>query len=209
MKRFMMAVLVTMAAMCVTVPAFAGNGMTSDTVNSAGFSKLSEAEKAEVLKLVADKAAAQKVDVPGSLEKVVDKVTPTAEGVDKWMTVGEKFGKMMGGAAKEVGIAVNDFVKTPVGMMTAGLIVWHYTGGVMVHIFGGLLILVVGFTYMRILMNRSCDWVITYDAERKNVFGNPVVLSKKRSEMSDDALCGYGIAGVVLLIVSLIAIFTY
>lgn len=212
MKRFMMAVMVMLAAMFATFPAFAGNGLSSDQVGSAGFNKLSEAEKAEVIKMVADKAAAQaaqNADVPNTIEKVVDKVTPTAEGADKWLTVGEKFGKMMGGAAKEVGIAVNDFVKTPVGMMTAGLIVWHYTGGMMIHLFGGILVMIVGFVFIRIMLNRSVSWKVEYDKERKNVFGNYVVTNKTRSELSDDEIVGYLFAAAVVIVASLITIFTY
>ena len=99
MKKFFAAIL-----MMVSISAWAGN--TSDAVNSAGFSKLTEAEKAEVIKIVADKASSKDSSVPVAL---------TEDRVEKWVKIGSNIGQGLAGAAKEVGVAVNDFSQTPVG----------------------------------------------------------------------------------------------
>lgn len=211
MKRFVMAALVSIAAVFATAPALA-QSLNSETVKNAGFGKLSEAEKAEVVKMVADKVAAAEASVkkgPIDLEKVVDAVTPTAEGVDKWLNVGEKFGKMIGGAARETGVAVNEFVKSPVGMLTAGLIVWNYMGNMLTHVFGGILVLIVGFAYLRYMINRSVDWEYEYDPNRKNIFGNSILVSKKRAELSDDATGWFTVCGALVIGVAIAVAFTY
>lgn len=211
MKRFIMSAAVALASAFAIVPAHA-DSLNSETVKSAGFSKLSEAEKAEIVKLVADKAAAAEATIkksPIDFEKVVDAVTPTPDGMDKWLNVGERFGKMIGGAARETGVAVNEFVNTPVGLLTAGLIVWNYMGSMLTHVFGAIMILIIGFTYLRYMVNRSVDWEYTYDKERRNIFGNAIVIAKTRSELSEGAVAGFTFCGAVVIAAAMIVMFTY
>lgn len=46
----------------------------------------------------------------------------------EWAEVGQQLGQAIAVTAKELNIAVNDFVKTPVGMMTAGIVIYSYLG---------------------------------------------------------------------------------
>lgn len=122
--------------------------------------------------------------------------------VDKYVDVGERIGKMMGGAAKEVGIAVNDFVKTPVGLMTAGLIVWHYMGGMLVHVIMGMIMFAVTFGLLFWYSRRLCATTITRDiAGGRNWLGQYPVITIERSAIDDDAfgvlLFGYFISIVI------------
>ena len=140
------------------------------------------------------------------------KATPleTAEKVDKWVDVGERLGKMMGGAAREVGIAVNDFVKTPVGMMTAGLIVWNYMGSMLIHVVGGFTILFITFGLLTWYSGRLREVTITYDKEAgRNWLGRYPVLKREVTAMESDSwgflLFGYAVS----LAVSLFAIFSW
>lgn len=86
--------------MMLSLSTFAGQGgLSSDNLNSAGFAKLSEAEKAEIIKQVADKAAAKNfLGQTEDQEKAVDKV-------ERWADVGAKIGQGLAGAAKELGVA--------------------------------------------------------------------------------------------------------
>jgi len=191
MKKFFAVIL-----MMVSISAWAGN--TTDAVHSAGFNKLSETEKAEIIKMVADKAS-QKDVMP----------TMTEDKVEKWVKIGSNIGQGLAGAAKEVGVAVNDFATTPVGQLTMLLIVWHMIGAQLIHVFGGILIWIVGISIIRHTIRRAYPSKITYSKEVKNIFGNYAIESVEPIAMSDDNAAGWLIAYGLVLIAGLIAIFTF
>lgn len=171
--------LIAIAAMALSLSAFA-----AVEVNTSG---LTDAQKAELVK----QAEAMKMTSTPEAQLV--------EKVDKWVDVGEKVGKMMGGAAKEVGIAVNDFVKTPVGLMTAGIILWNYMGGMIIHVVAGAIFFVVSFSLLTYMMRRCALVKITYDKDAgKNWLGRYAVLKVERDGLSESEqvglLLGYAIA---------------
>ena len=166
MKKF-----IAMIALAISATAFAGT-VEVDTRGLSAEQKAQLVQQAEAMK----------------------KATPleVADKVDQWVNVGEKIGKMMGGAAKEVGIAVNDFVKTPVGMMTAGLIVWNYMGGMIVHVTAGAIFFVVSFSLLTYMMRRCSTVHVAYDKEAgKNWLGRYAVLKTERRGMSDSQQIGF------------------
>ena len=191
--------LFAIALMLFSAVSFAGN--TADAVNSAGFSKLSEAEKAEVIKMVADKAATKEAGMIPQLA--------SEDKVEKWVKIGSNIGQGLAGAAKEVGVAVNDFAKTPVGQMTMVLIVWHMIGAQLIHVFGGILIWIVGIAIIRHMVARAYPSKITYSKEVKNIFGNYAVESVEPIAINDDNAAGWLCAYGIVLIAGLIAIFTF
>lgn len=193
MKKFFAVIL-----MAVSFSAFAGND--SETVRNAGFARLSEAEKAEVIKMVADKAASKDASVPAAL---------TEDKVEKWVKIGSNIGQGLAGAAKEVGVAVNDFSQTPVGQLAMLLIVWHMIGAQLIHVLGGILIWIVGIAIIRHMVARAYPSKITYSKEVKNMFGNYVVEKVEPMAISDDNAAGWLFAYGVVLIAGLIAIFTF
>jgi hypothetical protein len=193
MKKFFAAIL-----MMVSISAWAGN--TSDAVNSAGFSKLTEAEKAEVIKIVADKASSKDSSVPVAL---------TEDRVEKWVKIGSNIGQGLAGAAKEVGVAVNDFSQTPVGQLTMLLIVWHMIGAQLIHVFGGIMIWIVGIAIIRHMVARAYPSKITYSKEVKNIFGNYVIEKVEPMAIDDSNAAGWLFAYGIVLIAGLIAIFTF
>lgn len=193
MKKFFVAIL-----MMVSISAWAGN--TSDAVNSAGFSKLTEAEKAEVIKIVADKASSKDASVPVAL---------TEDRVEKWVKIGSNIGQGLAGAAKEVGVAVNDFSQTPVGQLTMLLIVWHMIGAQLIHVFGGIMIWIVGIAIIRHMVARAYPSKITYSKEVKNIFGNYVIEKVEPMEIDGGSAAGWLCAYGIVLIAGLIAIFTF
>ena len=193
MKKFFVAIL-----MMVSISAWAGN--TSDAVNSAGFSKLTEAEKAEVIKIVADKASSKNSSVPVALAE---------DRVEKWVKIGSNIGQGLAGAAKEVGVAVNDFSQTPVGQLTMLLIVWHMIGAQLIHVFGGIMIWIVGIAIIRHMVARAYPSKITYSKEVKNIFGNYVIEKVEPMEIDGGSAAGWLCAYGIVLIAGLIAIFTF
>ena len=188
--------LFAIAAMLFSALAFAGN--TTDAVHSAGFNKLSETEKAEVIKMVADKAS-QKDVMP----------TMTEDRVEKWVKIGSNIGQGLAGAAKEVGVAVNDFATTPVGQLTMLLIVWHMIGGQLIHVLGGILIWIVGIAIIRHMVARAYPSKITYSKEVKNWFGNYAIEKVEPIAINDGNAAGWLFAYGIVLIAGLIAIFTF
>jgi hypothetical protein len=201
MKRFLITIAVALFA-ALSAPVYAG-GISSNAVNGAGFDDLTEAQKAEVLKTIADKVAASKV-APTVIEAV-----STPKKVGEWLDVGTKIGQMMGGAAKELGIAVNDFVKTPVGQWTMAIIIWKFMGGALVHVFGGLLLLAVCLTVIWLVARTQREVDITYDAEKKDIFGRAVVKRVVKSKLTDDDTAWILVCTAVSVIMALFTIFSF
>ena len=175
------------ALLCATLPAMA----YTETV-PPGWDKLSETQRAEIRKQVAVAAEAQ-----GSAP-ILD-----VKKVDEYVALGERIGKMMGGAAKELGVAVNTFAETPVGKWTMAMIVWKFMGNAIIHVFGGVLILVVGFTYIGVLMRRRYPLAVEYRPELfLGVFKRQIKVDRKQMEDSDVwffTLCGAVVVGAALI----------
>ena len=191
MKRLFVALVMLMVA----VPVFAAYN-----IDNSSWNRLTERQKADIIKQVADEAERSKI-VP------TDVANP--EQVGKWVGVGEQIGKMIGGAAKEVGVAVNEFVKTPVGMVAMGLIVWHYMGGSLVHIFGGLFLFLFGMSFIIWMARRAVTWTYTYDTAQKDIFGRSVLKEKRRSSLSNDEFGGLLFGSAAITAISLITVFTF
>ena len=185
-------------AMFISFGALAGT--TSDAVRTAGWENLTESEKAEITKMVADKSAA-KSSVTGVLTDV--------KKVDEWVGVGERIGKMMGGAAKEVGVAVNEFIQTPVGKMTMAIVVWKTIGGPLVHLVGGFIVLFLGFIVMTAIYKRLVRTEIKYNKEEKNVFGNHPVLAVERGAFSSDDFWAMFLGSLMFIGLALVCMFTF
>jgi hypothetical protein len=173
MKKFFVTIL-----MMFSISVWAGNDSAS--VQAAGFAKLSESEKAEVIKMVADKALSK--DSGSGLASTVESV----DKVERWVKIGSNIGQGLAGAAKEMGVAVNDFANTPVGRMTTYLIVWQIVGGTLMHFIGGLLVWIIGFAAIRMIISHAYPDEVIYSAEKKTFFGNAAIESKSRPEMSGE-----------------------
>ncbi|MBI5742347.1 MAG: hypothetical protein HZA25_00730 [Candidatus Niyogibacteria bacterium] len=64
---------------------------------------------------------------------------PTVDQMEKWADVGAKVGQAIAATAKELNVGVNEFAKTPVGLLTMGLITWKVIGHDLLGIIGGTL----------------------------------------------------------------------
>lgn len=106
------------------------------------FNELTSAQKAEIVKNIAQYTEHNASRASAAIEaaKSVD-----ADSVSEWADVGTKYGQMLVGIAKELGIAANEFAKTPVGVFSIGLIVWHVAGE-------ELLGLVLGISWLLVMV---------------------------------------------------------
>ncbi len=140
----------------------------------------------------------QKAQLASQIEQMKKETSNpiSVDNVNEWTRAGQQFGQMLGGAAKEVGMAVNDFVKTPVGKMTAALIIWHYIGNSIIHFVMALIVLFVGIAATRHIIGRICNDHIEYDMNTKTWWGSHVIKSHSRDALSEDAavgmVCCYG-----------------
>lgn len=208
MKRLMSFMVFALFAFTMNF-AIAANGITADSARHAGFDKLSETEKAEILKTIATKAEAKSAIGEVTAATLVEKTTSSATSAEQWLNIGERVGKMFGSAAKEVGVAANDFAKTDVGMLAMALIVWHFMGATIAHLFGGVLILLAGAAFVVWVARRRRNSVITYREDKLSWLGNPIVLRREVSKMDDDTF-GWTLAFWFLTVgASLATMFTF
>ena len=186
--------------MLVFSSAFADFGsLSTNSVDAAGFSKLSESEKAAIIKHVAEKAQL--------IESKEQQESSVQGSVDKWVTIGSKIGQGLAGAAKELNIAVNDFAQTPVGQLTTMLIVWAVIGQQLTHIFGGILIWIIGLSFVRFFFNRANPSEIVYDAEKRDYLGRSVVAKVKTIDVDGGTTALFMIATGAVILTGLATIF--
>ena len=141
------------------------------------------------------------------MKKETNSLPITTDNVNEWTRAGQQFGQMLGGAAKEVGMAVNDFVKTPVGKMTAALIIWHYMGNSIIHFVMALIVLFVGIAAIRHIIGRICNDHTEYDMNTKTWWGGYAIKSHTREELSTDATLGMTMCyGAVIALSVIVAI---
>lgn len=57
-------------------------------------------------------------------KEIVNNVT--TEDISKWSTLAQELAKALGVAAKEIGISVNEFIKTPAGWLVVAIVLWTF-----------------------------------------------------------------------------------
>jgi len=131
---------------------------------------------------------------------------PPEERVEKWVSIGNQVGQAIGGACKELGITVNDFIVTPAGMLTVTLIVWKVVGEDIWGIIGGTLswfaiMLLTFFSVRHFHMNERVE-----DKDK----GEIKYVSRYDFE-SDDARAVsaaiHGVVAVVFTVICLVIVF--
>ena len=65
-------------------------------------------------------------------ESVVTVTEESVEAATDWLEVGNQYGQMVAGfisgTARELGVAVNEFAMSPVGLLSVALVVYHFAG---------------------------------------------------------------------------------
>ena len=209
MKVFQSIAIALMLSVMFVSPLYADSLDTSSTGTLTsmlddveGWDALTRTEQLQMLLEVEQKATAK---IQASTARLTAKLEPGDIG--EWVDIGERIGKMLGGAAREVGVAVNDFVDTPVGKMTMVLIVWNYMGSMIVHVFGGLLVMVLGLSIILYMYKRSTQDVVHYDSEKTDIFGRARLSRIVRRQHDEEP--GYLVACAVVMIASIVVTFTF
>jgi hypothetical protein len=174
--------------MFIATSAFA---LDSADVGQAGFDKLTVEQKAAIITQVTQQASQQATNVV------------SVDTVEKFAKIGPMIGQTIAAVAKETNVAVNEFVKTPVGFLTTALIVWYFVGGMVVHIFGAIVVWTIGFTVTTMIYRRQAETTITYDKDT----GKKIKVV--HAEIPSEASTAIWFAYVVVMIGGLITMFTF
>jgi hypothetical protein len=110
-------------------------------VNTEG---LTEQQVADLAKQAADLRAGQTAQDP----KVA------VQKVSEYVEIGKGIGAGLGEAARQLNVAVNDFAKTPVGIVTIALIVFKVAGGKIIGVSFGLLWFLITIPTWMIYFNK-------------------------------------------------------
>lgn len=193
MKKILL-IITTVLALSV----FAHAEITSHDLDSAGLGSLNESQKAQIVQDVAKVADAnkekQKQDEAANPPAPAVPATPVVDKVDKWVDLGSKIGKQFGDSAKEAGIAINEFARTPIGLLTTFIIAWHFVGNVILHIISGFAFLTVGICLIRSMVVRKQPLQIEYDDKGKRK-------SVTREKLVDEWAVFFTICYVLILLV--------
>lgn len=96
---------------------------------------------------------------------------PSADEVNKYAEIASAVAQAIGVAAKELGVAVNEFLATDAGLLVAVLIVWNIAGAAVFKIF--VAIPVALLMWLLILRFIQKQFIQRYEKViRKTLFGN-------------------------------------
>lgn len=134
----------------------------------------------------------------------------SAKQVKEWVDIGTAIGSGLASTAKELGIAANDFVKTPVGKLTAAIIVWHFMGGSIVHIaFGTTWLLVVGSLWVFLYRRASVRVTKTEYEAGKSPNGIKRVTVRDAVKLTDGQNGTFIVGSLIIVVVGIITIATF
>lgn len=139
---------------------------------------------------------------PGSkLEEKMKGVKP--EDISAWAEAGTAIAKTLGAAAKEVGVSVNEFIKTPAGWLVVAIILWNL-------LMADILLISLTILAWGIFMWKAKDIrVVSYSTEEKpGWFGSTKIYKipvyGEWSEATFFHLALFAIPGVVMTITTLV-----
>ncbi|MFA6254897.1 MAG: hypothetical protein WC675_02560 [Patescibacteria group bacterium] len=156
--RNLSVVIALVAVLLISTAAHAAQQVTID------LDKLTPEAAAELMKL---KKAAENPEPE----------MPTAEQLENYVDLGAKIGQAIAATCKELSVEVNEFVRTPVGMITMGLIIWKVAG---TEIWG-----IVGGTSVWVVITLILMWSFHYFHMSKKVKGKEGDEWVRRYEFSD------------------------
>jgi hypothetical protein len=165
-----------------------------------------ELTDAQVAQLKADAAAlkAGNLQVPAMTDSILD----DPERITRYAEMGQAVAKGLGAAAKELGMAVDDFLGTTAGMLVAILIVYNFIGAELIRMAVGFFI-ILPMLYLG--LRRVLYWIrlegYTYDEKGKKL---ETFLTMKNSNGNDvdmqAVIWAYVVWAIASLIVTLVAL---
>jgi len=132
----------TMIALAATCALLFTSGVLAQSADTRGLNDAQQAEiNLQIAKMKADKAKGIVEGVPAA--NISETVRTEAAA---WGEMGTNMGRAVVGAAKEIGVAANEFAETPLGKVTVGVVVYKLIGQEILGVVVGCSILL--FVYM-------------------------------------------------------------
>lgn len=167
--------------------------------------------------LMATASAQETVDVSkltpeqkATLQKTVEQMhTPTnvsqvaRQETEKWAELGGNMGKAAVGAAKEIGMAANEFVGTPLGKVTMAVVIYKVIGKDVIGFFvgGAVLIFFVGLAVFFLRMKHFTNVVYDYKPTFFGLYNKRMVIS---GNVSEDWAVGYLVCAGISIVIGLL-----
>jgi len=128
----------------------------------------------------------------------------TPERVTGWAQVAEGFANAVGAAAKQLNVSVNEFITTPAGLITIGVILWKVVGTSLLKLLAMYGIFILCRAILRVMWRVGSEPVQRKFAWWTWTHNKPIYVTWKGAE---DTLCGMsflvlaagGIAMAILL----------
>lgn len=142
--------VLAMAFACLATPSFAATNINVSEIETIDVRKLTPEQKAQLMSQTVDMQKQAAVTIAQKPVNVSQTVRTEATA---WGELGTNMGKAAVATAKEVGMAANEFVNTPLGKITMGIVIFKVMGAeVMSFITGGfILVFFLGFAAYFIL----------------------------------------------------------
>lgn len=183
-----------MKKILVTLMMFVAMATASAAPTPADMDKLTDVQKAELALQVAKQVEEQKA------------VVQNPKQVKEWVSYGTEIGQALAGTARELGVVANEFIKTPAGQLTMGMIIWKVMGNDIVHVGLALILfftLVPGWIYM---FHRMCI-IKGYEYQQYEEDGKPKTRKVKvYYDTGRDDIDGTRVMMMVVLAVILLAV---
>ena len=122
---------------------------TTTWAKTANVDGLTDEQQAEIqLQIARTKAENRNTNI--TLPKI------TKSQVKEYVVLGESIAKALGACARELGVAVNDFADSKVGILTTVLIIWNLAGESIMGFIVGISLFVIGTSIWLYLFRKMC-----------------------------------------------------
>jgi len=135
--------------------------------------------------------------------KVAATPKPALEQTKEYVELGEAIGKALSGTAKELGIAVNEFIKTPAGYLTVFIICWHLFGSQLIHLLVGGIFFSVAMPIWVKYWNQCCIVKKIWYGEA----GKPIIERYDEGDVDGTRLI-FLLVVIIIVVATAIIIFT-
>lgn len=152
MKRILLAVALMFSSGAFAACEITGTGLPTQVVQKL-ITDCETLRLEQLNKKVEEEAAEKAAKAVAKKVEEVPMITP--EKLTSWATVAEGFTRAVGAAAKEVGVSINEFIKTPAGMITMAFIVLKAFGSGLIKIWVIFFLTVVTYYVNRHLWTES------------------------------------------------------
>lgn len=162
-------IIALLASLGLFIAASASAGIDTSNIKD-NFAKLTEAQKAAIAAQVEEQAKQNNVNPVNGVVTAVQNVD--ADDVEPWLKLIDKVGQGLVQLAKDLGVTANELLRTPVGLVTVGLVAYHVMGAEVLGIFKGLLFLAVSLPVWFVFVRKFAIPLDHYaTVKRRSIFG--------------------------------------